>query len=202
MRLENLWFPICSRGRVFVFTEHTPAGERSDGSRPDQLVNPVGQTNDESGLRRSARLPRIGRRLARDVPRFAQRSDQLANWGREFKCCFRQQQGKRAVGEWPLACQLQLVVIRRMRLMVMMIIFSLRAMMVIIQMIRCGGEFASVVKFGQEVNPKVVNLERKQNGREQGHPPPARFQAGDRGASWRSRDHFGVLLISRICGAK
>jgi hypothetical protein len=126
-------------------------------------------------------LARIGRRLARDVTQFAQQNDPLASWGSEFKCCFRQQQGKRADGEWPLARQLQLVIIRRMRLVVMvvmMIIFSLVAVMMIVQMRQGGGEFATVMQFGQQVNPNVVNLERKQKGREQRHPPPARFQAG------------------------
>jgi MFS superfamily sulfate permease-like transporter len=72
------------------------------------------------------------------------------------------------------------VIVRRMWLVVMvvvMIIFGFGAVMVITRMMVAGGAIASVMHLRQQMNPNVINLEREQNGRKQGNPPPARSRA-------------------------
>jgi hypothetical protein len=73
------------------------------------------------------------------------------------------------------------VIISRMWLVVVLVVmigFGLGVVMVIARMMQVGGEIATVMHLSQQMNPNVIHLEREQNGREQGNPPPARSRAG------------------------
>jgi ABC-type protease/lipase transport system fused ATPase/permease subunit len=101
---------------------------------------------------------------------------------------FGQQQRNRVGREQAFARELQFMIVRRMRLVMMlvvMIVFGLGVMLVIARM-RCAGcAFAAVMHFGQQMNPNVIYLERKQSRGQQTNPPPTRSRAG-RQSAWLS----------------
>ena len=92
---------------------------------------------------------------------------------------FRQEEDNQWLGRRLLARQLKLMHRRGMGLMLTVVMIVLiRVIVVVIHRLGAGRRTVAVMHLRQEVKRHIMDVERKQSGRQQAKPPPDRGRAG------------------------